>query len=293
MDFGLLKRDPSKLAMNTFDTGGRLSLTGELRGTPAYMAPEQIDPKSFGGQGPLTDVYALGGLLHFLLTGKPPLEGTSIINVLHQVVKEAPPDPRTLNAAAPRALVELSQQALAKQPSARPPSALAFAAALEAFLSRKKKALLLAPLASLPSAKEPQPKASRKVQDLVLWLALLLGFLAICLLAGDPGAAARDQARRHITRGVQLSNGGEEAAAISEFVLALDLLPARDPLSEEAARLAEEAKDQRRRRERMHHQVETLARGLSLLRQDRWQDAYLARPRATRRSSSRSERSTA
>ncbi|MEM6455289.1 MAG: serine/threonine-protein kinase, partial [Acidobacteriota bacterium] len=66
---------------------------GQWLGTPAFMAPEQV----VGGHaslGPPTDVYGLGGTLYFLLTGRQPFEGESHLNLLRQVLGDAPTPPR-------------------------------------------------------------------------------------------------------------------------------------------------------------------------------------------------------
>src|SRR5262249_49774280 len=64
--FGLAKR---------LGTDSGHTQTGEILGTPSYMAPEQAEGKK--DIGPPTDVYALGAMLYELLTSKPPFEGIS------------------------------------------------------------------------------------------------------------------------------------------------------------------------------------------------------------------------
>lgn len=128
VDFGLVRRNKLALAWRTED---RASLTqeGSVLGTPAYMAPEQISPE-FGHLDRRADVYGLGATLFFLLTGEPPFRAPGVLQLLTQVVDTPAPDPRNLRPDLPRALAELCLTSLAKDPSERPSTAQAFAAAL-------------------------------------------------------------------------------------------------------------------------------------------------------------------
>ncbi|MGE0712743.1 MAG: WD40 repeat domain-containing serine/threonine protein kinase [Planctomycetota bacterium] len=99
--------------------GQRLTLTGEILGTPAYMPPEQADgasPETLDGR---VDVYALGAMLYFLLGGEPPFRGTTI-EVLRKVFEEEPPWP-----AAPPALLATLRRAMCKEREGRQPDAAA------------------------------------------------------------------------------------------------------------------------------------------------------------------------
>jgi len=107
----------------------RLTRTGELLGTPAYMAPEQVVGAPVDER---TDVYGLGAVLYHLLTGQAPVEGTSPMVVMQQVVEGAPTPPSKLRADVPRDLERICLCALAKDPQQRFPSARAFADALRA-----------------------------------------------------------------------------------------------------------------------------------------------------------------
>ena len=129
IDFGMLKSSPEAF-------GGEVALdalsrTGEIKGTPQYMAPEQAEGVGGAQVGPAADVYALGATLYFLLTGQPPFAGRSLMQVLRQVLEEPPPDPRAAAPGTPPALAELCRAAMSKDPAARPASAQEMAERLE------------------------------------------------------------------------------------------------------------------------------------------------------------------
>jgi serine/threonine protein kinase len=66
-----------------------LTKAGTILGSPHYMAPEQAAGNNWG-IGPATDIYGLGAVLYYLLTGHPPFEGTDFWQVINQVQNEAP-----------------------------------------------------------------------------------------------------------------------------------------------------------------------------------------------------------
>jgi len=104
-------------------------LDGQGPGTPAYMAPERIDPQRFGTIGPAADLYAVGVILFELLTGRPPFTGT-MTEIFSGHLVQLPALER-LPASLPEQCRLLLQTALAKQAEARYPQAAAFLAALE------------------------------------------------------------------------------------------------------------------------------------------------------------------
>ncbi|WP_258177678.1 serine/threonine-protein kinase, partial [Streptomyces solincola] len=98
----------------------RLTHTGSPIGSPAYMAPEQA---MGGAVGPYTDLYALGALLHELLSGNVPFTGSTALGVLHRHLYEPPLPLRQLRPEVPEALEALVLRLLAKDPQARPSGA--------------------------------------------------------------------------------------------------------------------------------------------------------------------------
>jgi mono/diheme cytochrome c family protein/predicted Ser/Thr protein kinase len=124
-DFGLAKR--------LDDDSGR-TRTGEVLGTPSYMAPEQAT-----GQkeliGPATDVYALGAILYELLTSRPPFLGTSPLDTLRLVTSQEPIAPARLAPSTPPDLEAICLKCLEKTPAMRYPSARELAEDLRRFLT--------------------------------------------------------------------------------------------------------------------------------------------------------------
>ncbi|WHM38366.1 serine/threonine-protein kinase [Streptomyces sp. BPTC-684] len=98
----------------------RLTRTGSPIGSPAYMAPEQA---MGGAVGPYTDLYALGVLLHELLSGNVPFAGSTALGVLHRHLYEPPLPVRQVRPEVPQALEALVLRLLAKDPAHRPGSA--------------------------------------------------------------------------------------------------------------------------------------------------------------------------
>ncbi|HVS35448.1 MAG TPA: protein kinase [Gemmataceae bacterium] len=108
-DFGLAKRLGGDAAQTQ---------TGEILGTPSYMAPEQARGDN-DAVGPRTDVYALGAILYEVLSGRPPFRGETVWDTLEQVVHREPTPPRLLAPRAPRDLETICLKCLRKEPGRR------------------------------------------------------------------------------------------------------------------------------------------------------------------------------
>jgi len=96
----------------------RITREGFVLGTPDFLAPEQARNPS--GVDIRADIYALGGTLYYLLTGKPPFEAKSPQEKLVKHCSEPPPDVRWLRREVPPHLAALIQWYLAKRPEDRP-----------------------------------------------------------------------------------------------------------------------------------------------------------------------------
>jgi len=95
-----------------------LDVTGQVLGTPAYMAPEQAAGKVHDVGTP-ADIYALGAVLYDLLTGHPPFRGDSAAATLHLVLNAEPERPRKHNPSIPRDLETICLKCLEKEPPQR------------------------------------------------------------------------------------------------------------------------------------------------------------------------------
>lgn len=128
MDFGLAKRLESQDDSHT--------KTGEIVGTPSYMAPEQASGivKQFT---PATDVYAIGTILYECLTGRPPFQTPNPMQTVMMVLTEDPVSPRKLQPKIPVDLETICLKCLQKKPAKRYPSAAELADDIQRFINNE------------------------------------------------------------------------------------------------------------------------------------------------------------
>ncbi|RKN32452.1 serine/threonine protein kinase [Micromonospora musae] len=113
LDFGLA-------VAPTLADFSKITHTGQPLGTPAYMAPEQVEANL---SSPATDLYALGCTLHEMLSGTHVFTGSTSYSVMSKQVREKPPPLRSLCADVPVALERLVLDLLEKKPQSRPANA--------------------------------------------------------------------------------------------------------------------------------------------------------------------------
>jgi predicted Ser/Thr protein kinase len=107
IDFGLAKDAEAQTI---------LTLSGNVVGTPAYMAPEQAKGE---GSGPPADLYSCGILTFLMLTGRKPFEGKSLVDTLNKQIYDPLPSIREASPEVPEALEETVKRMSAKDPAAR------------------------------------------------------------------------------------------------------------------------------------------------------------------------------
>lgn len=124
MDFGL--------AWMAHETDSRVTLAGNIIGTPAYMSPEQAncEAERVGGT---SDIYSLGVIMYELLAGRPIRTG-SVTRVLYKLMHETPLRPSEIRGGVDLQLEEICWKAIARRPNDRFATAAEFAAAITAIL---------------------------------------------------------------------------------------------------------------------------------------------------------------
>ena len=128
LDFGLVKLDTAR---NAEDDAVKLSTESSVSGTPAFMAPEVV--LGVADTDHRVDLYALGCVGYWLLTGKLIFEGMSVVEMMFHHAHTPPPRPSTTSELPiPAPLENLVMECLEKDPARRPASAEAVSTRLDA-----------------------------------------------------------------------------------------------------------------------------------------------------------------
>src|SRR5258708_199885 len=120
MDFGIAK------------TGGGVTSTGQVLGTPNYMSPEQVKGKPLDGR---SDLFSFGVLLYEMLTGEKPFVGQNVTTIIYKIVNENPIPPPDLDLTIHPRFTTLVTKTLAKSPDDRYQSGAALMTDLEKYKS--------------------------------------------------------------------------------------------------------------------------------------------------------------
>ncbi|MDJ0974519.1 MAG: serine/threonine-protein kinase [Planctomycetota bacterium] len=178
------------------DAEASLTQTGQVLGTPAWMAPEQARGKSEAiGEG--TDIYGLGALMYACLCGKAPIEGANAVEQVMAVLRGDQVPLRKRNPHLPPDLIRIAEKALAVKPEHRYGSARAMLEDLERFEAGK------AVRAQPPAPTYRIGRALARHRTLLLGLAVgvVLGIGALLALGADRD---RDESERLLALGTSM-----------------------------------------------------------------------------------------
>jgi serine/threonine-protein kinase len=116
------------------DREGSETVEGQAVGTPAYMPPEQAEGR-LDELGPAADIFSLGAVLYYMLTGRPPYQGRYGRAVVELAKRYDFPRPQEVQPATPRPLEAVCLKAMARQPGDRYPTTTALAVDVEHWLA--------------------------------------------------------------------------------------------------------------------------------------------------------------
>jgi len=127
LDFGLAKH---------IDSTTRLTATGTVMGTPAYMSPEQAagENRLLSGR---SDIYSLGVILYEMLTGETPFRAESSVQLLKKVIEGVPRPIRKVKKDIPEALETIIEKCIEKNPKHRYETVTEFKSDVKAFLENR------------------------------------------------------------------------------------------------------------------------------------------------------------
>ena len=138
-----IDNDESPVAVSSGDSCA--TVAGSAIGTPASMPPEQAEG-DVANLGPAADVYSLGATLFYILTGRPPISGGSLADVLAAVKAGDVPSARSVNAECPASLSAVAAKAMSRNPGDRYAAPAELAEELERWLADEPVAAAAEPL---------------------------------------------------------------------------------------------------------------------------------------------------
>ncbi len=168
-DFGLAKR----LDQDSDHDDG-LTCEGVIVGTPGYMAPEQASGEPVGRS---TDVYALGSILYYMMTGRPPFAAPTPLETVRKMLQQDPVWPSKLQTDLDKDLETICLKSLEKDPKKRYSTAEEFADELQRFVNHE-------PILARPITRRERIWKWANRNPIVATLSGIAGGLLLCLLLG-------------------------------------------------------------------------------------------------------------
>ena len=202
-DFGLAKLENEQ---NDY------SRTGDIVGTPGYMAPEQARGES--SVAAPADVYGLGAILYCMLSGRPPFMAAKASDTLIQLLTKEPIAVAQLQPGVPRDLETICMKCLEKSPEKRYSSAAEMVADLQRFLNGE-------PIAARPVTKVERVWRWAKRKPMVASLSAIAATLGAVLMIGGPVVALviDGQKRDIITAKKDAEDNANAALAAKELAV--------------------------------------------------------------------------
>lgn len=151
MDFGLAKQLEKQ-------TTEQITVTGQLLGSPRYMAPEQADTEQVDHRA---DIYALGTIFYEMLTGQPAIDGERLGQVIYKITQQKYLPPREINPHIPEAVEKICLKAMALRREDRYQKAEEFIQAIEYFVTHGKTTVDI----SFPTPHKNANSSSKKLQN--------------------------------------------------------------------------------------------------------------------------------
>jgi DNA-binding beta-propeller fold protein YncE len=151
----------------------KLTQSGMIAGTPAYMSPEQAKGEPLDHR---SDLFSLGSVLYTMTAGREPFEGSSSFIILRKITEESPKPIADFNPEAARWLTDIIEKLHAKNPAERFQSAQQVADLLRAQLARLQSGS--APLGC------PIKRRQRRIQQ-AIWASVGAGSLLVCLALSE------------------------------------------------------------------------------------------------------------
>jgi serine/threonine-protein kinase len=269
LDFGV-----SKLTVADAATTGDITLSGNVVGTPEYMAPEQVRAGKHADHR--IDIYSLGVVFYEMLAGRPPFVGEHFSGLMLDIMQRDPPPLPSLRADVPRRLAGVIHKALARDLDRRFPDMASFIEAVEAVGRGELKLAMGTPAEGLitqiamprltPDGQFPVPKDRRGVGIAVaIGLGLAAGGIWLWLdtrhapadRAGGaaveaPAAAAAVRAPEPPAAAVPTTPGTPAAAEPGAPAEAVQPPPTEAPVTDKARAAGVEAKAAEAKESRPH-----------------------------------------
>jgi serine/threonine protein kinase/Tol biopolymer transport system component len=185
LDFGLAKLTRPDVLLSAGDPAISVAATGSgsILGTAGYMAPEQVRGQAVDAR---SDLFALGAIIHELVSGQPPFKRGSFVESAHAILNEEVVPLSSLRTEVPPALDSLVRHCLEKEPGERFQSARDLAFAVEA-------------VASSSPQSAPRPAANRWSRVVAVVAIVLLGFALGYLSHSRIGPPTRAPSFRRLT----------------------------------------------------------------------------------------------